>query len=193
MRCRSRAARSWRVKRWSLLLYSSAWEAGTKCGQKTESENLLQTRTQSTGIRRAREVVQRLSTLDEDDLELLVAATQSERGHLLWAAACRHYALIAEFAEEVLRERFLVMATKIDHGDFDAFFRSKTLWHEELGSISETTRQKLRSSMFRMLAEAGLISGDNQIVAAVLSARVEARLTLRTPSDLRFFPVRGDV
>ena len=36
-----------------------------------------------------------------DDIadELLKGATATERGHLLWAAACRRYDLIGEFAE----------------------------------------------------------------------------------------------
>lgn len=155
-----------------------------------ESANLLQARTQSSGVRRSREVVQRLSHLNDADIELLTVATPSERGHLLWTAACRHYSLIGQFAEEVLRERFLVMAPTIDYDDFDAFFRSKALWHEELEAIQGSTYRKLRSSVFRMLTEAGLVDVHNHIQPALLSTRVEARLATRTPSDVRFFPVR---
>ena len=72
--------------------------------------NLLQARTHRTGVRLASETVQRLSTLADDEVGLLIEATASERAYLLWAAACRRYEFIGEFAEEVVRERFLLLA-----------------------------------------------------------------------------------
>ena len=42
--------------------------------------NLLQARTYRTGVRLVRETVKRLSALTDDEVELLVEATASERG-----------------------------------------------------------------------------------------------------------------
>lgn len=156
-----------------------------------ESNNLLQSRTRSSGLRLAREVIQRLSVLTEDDIGLLVDATPSERGHLMWAAACRRYDLIGEFAEEVMRERFLVLAPTLNYEDFDSFIRSKALWHEELIDMKDSTMRKLRATTFRMLVEAGLLSEAHRILQPVLSARVADTLARRTPSDIRFFPTEG--
>lgn len=156
-----------------------------------EEANLLQSRTRSSGVRLAREVVQRLAVLTDAELELLLDATPTERGHLLWAAACRRYALIGEFAEEVLRERFLLLAPRLEHDDFDSFLRGKALWHHELGDLRESTRLKLRATLFRMLREAGLLAKDGRILRAVLSDRVAEALEARKPSDLRFFPTGG--
>ncbi|WP_088896815.1 DUF1819 family protein [Rhodococcus sp. BUPNP1] len=153
-------------------------------------DNLLQTRTRSSGARLGREVAQRLAALSVDEIELFLDATPTERGQLMWVAACRRYALIGEFAEEVLRERFLVLAHTLDYDDFDSFIRSKALWHEEVVDLKESTLIKLRATVFRMLAEAGLLS-DGRIVPAVLSARVAERLDARVPSDVRFFPTDG--
>lgn len=153
-------------------------------------ENLLQARTYRTSVRLAREMVKRLSTLTDDEVGLLVEATASERAHLMWVAACRRYALIGEFAEEVLRERYLTLASTLGYEDFDSFVRTKALWHEELVAIKESTLQKLRSNVFKMLQEAGLLSEAGSIVPAVLSERVAARLSARTPSELRFFPTQ---
>lgn len=152
--------------------------------------NLLQTRTNSTGVRLVRETVKRLSALADGEIRLLVEATASERAHLMWAAACRRYELIGEFAEEVLRERFLLLASTLRHEDFDSFVRTKALWHEELAQIKTSTLQKLRSNMFKMLQEAELLSEAGYIMPAVLSERVATVLNARTPSDLRYFPTR---
>lgn len=164
-----------------------------KVRQLIQEDNLLQARTVSTGHRRAREVAQRLAVLSEHELELLVDSTTSERGHLLWAAACRRYDLIGEFAEEVLRERFLLLTPTLDHDDFDSFIRSKALWHEEVAALKDSTLRKLRSNVFRMLVEAGLLTEDDRILQAVISNRVADVLSARTPSDIQFFPTGGAV
>ena len=152
--------------------------------------NLLQARTYRTGVRLVRETVKRLSALTDDEIELLLEATGPERAHLMWAAACRRYELIGDFAEEVLRERFLILASTLGHEDFDSFIRTKALWHEELAAIKDSTLQKLRSNVFKMLQEAELLSKAGYIMPAVLSERVVAVLRARTPSDLRFFPTQ---
>ncbi|MDQ2839054.1 MAG: DUF1819 family protein [Actinomycetota bacterium] len=152
--------------------------------------NLLQARTHSTGVRLVRETVKRLSVLTDHEVALLVEATASERGHLMWVAACRCYELIGEFAEEVLRERFLLLAQTLGYEEFDSFVRAKGLWHEELAALKDSTLQKLRSNVFKMLREAELLSDAGTIVPAVLSERVAARLSASTPSDVRFFPTQ---
>jgi len=152
--------------------------------------NTLQARTHSTRVRRVRETVKRLSALTDGELELLTEVTAPERAHLMWAAACRRYELIGDFATEVVRERFLVLASTLGYEHFDSFIRSKALWHEELAAIKESTLRKLRSNLFSMLQEAELLSKAGYIAPAVLSERVMAALGAHNPSDLRFFPIR---
>lgn len=150
--------------------------------------NLLQARTTSSLVRLTRETVQRLATLGSDEIELLITASPTERHHLMWTAACRRYMLIGDFAEEVLRERYLLMVPTLNTDDFDRFLTGKSLWHPELDDLKPSTRQKLRQTLFRMLREAGLYTAAGDIVPAVISDRVAEVLDGRTPSDLRFFP-----
>ena len=152
--------------------------------------NLMQARTYRTGVRLVRETVKRLSALADDEIALLVEATASERAYLMWAAACGRYELIGEFAEEVLRERFLLLASTLGYEDFDSFVRTKALWHEELAQIKDSTLQKLRSNVFKMLREAELLSEAGHIMPAVLSERVATVLRSHNPSDLRYFPTQ---
>jgi hypothetical protein len=155
-----------------------------------EEGNLLQSRTVASARRRAREITQRLSLMSDDELEVMAIASSGERAHLLWAAACRRYRLIGEFAEEVLRERFLTLAEIVTQDDFDAFLFGKAIWHGEIAELKESTTRKLRANVFRMLVEAGLLGDDGRIIPALLSERVAKLLDARTPSDLRYFPVR---
>ena len=153
------------------------------------ADNLLQARTASSGFRLAREVAQRLAVLTDTELDLLQDASPSERGHLMWIAACRRYAFIGDFAEEVVRERFLLLTPTLGYDDFDSFVRGKALWHPELAEVKDSTLQKLRSTVFRMLTEAGLLAGG-EIVNAALSERVRDALDAQLPSDLRYLPAR---
>jgi hypothetical protein len=163
------------------------WDQVRQLGVK---DNLLQTRTHTAGVRLVREAVQRLAALTDDEVQLLIDATVSERACLMWAAACRRYDLLGEFAEEVLQERFLVRAVTLEYRDFDSFWQAKALWHEELAKTAESTLRKLRSNVFKMLREADLLSDDWQITPAILSERVADALGARSPSDLRFFPAQ---
>jgi hypothetical protein len=165
------------------------WERVREVGV---SGNLLQARTHTAGVRLVRETVQRLAVLFDDEVDLLIEATVSEKASLMWAAACRRYDFIGEFAEEVVRERFLLFTQTLKYQDFDSFVRAKAVWHEELGALTDSTLQRLRRNVFKMLREADLLSKDEQIVAAVLSERVAALLSARSPSDLRFFPTWQD-
>lgn len=154
-----------------------------------ECDNLLQARTAASSTRLAREVVQRLATLTDPELNLLLDATATERGHLLWVAACRHYDLVGDFAQDVVRERFLLMRPALTHGDFDDFIAAKALWHPELTDLKPSTLQRLRSNVFLMLRQAALMADDGTLNRVVLSHRVADALTTRTPSDARFFPI----
>lgn len=123
-------------------------------------------------------------------LALLRDAGPSERGHLMWVAACRRYAFIGDFAEDVVRERFLLLTPTLSYDDFDGFVRGKALWHPELAELKGSTLQKLRSTVFQMLTEAGLLA-DGEIVHAILSDRVRDVLDAEVPSSARFLPTRG--
>lgn len=151
-------------------------------------KNLLQSRTSSSSARLTRETIQRLSVLTDSEVVLLTAASPTEQRHLLWAAACRRYELIGDFAEEVVRERFLLMTPTLGTEDFERFMTGKSLWHPELDELKPSTRAKLQQCVFRMLHEVGLRSEEGAIVAAVLSERVHEALAARGPSDIRFFP-----
>lgn len=159
--------------------------------RRLDDENLLQARTVSSARRLGREIVQRLSALTDTEIAILVESTAIERGHLMWVAACRRYRLVGEFAEEVVRERFLLLAPTLVPGDFDSFVLSKAVWHDELAEMAESTHRRLRSNVLLMLREAGLLSEAGQIVPTVLSERVCDVLVESDLRDMHFFPIHN--
>lgn len=152
------------------------------------NSNSLQQRTVQSRRTMSREVVGRLSELVDPELDLLSEGSSQEQAELMWVAACRRYGLLAEFAEEVVRERFLLLTPTLTLTDFDVFVRGKSMWHAELNDLAESTGRKLRQNTFRMLREAGLIGEDGVILRTILSPRLDDLLRERSPSDVRFFP-----
>ena len=152
------------------------------------NDNLLQVRTAAAALRISKELVSRLELLELPELEELVHGNLHDRGALLWVAACRRYAIIHDFAVEVLREHYLLLRRQISFGDYDAFYNSKALWHTELDEIATSTQHKLRQNLFRMLRDADLISDQQHIQDAMLSPRLAQLLARRGQDELLVFP-----
>ena len=153
------------------------------------TDNSFQARKQASATRVARELAFRLEGLSEDELNLLQEGNDQERRQILWIAICRRYRLVAEFALEVMRERFLNFGPPLQLTDFDAFYDRKADWAEELDKLAPVTRNKLRQVLFRMLREAGLITDDGTIQPVLLSERVQRVVGREHSSDLLYFPV----
>jgi hypothetical protein len=139
--------------------------------------------------RTLREIVNRISTLSDEELGYLVqVADRQDQQALLWLATCRAYRFVREFATEVIHERFLSFQLDLPLESFDVLFAAKAEWDEGLAGISPTTRAKLRQVLFRMMREANVISDDNKILSAYVSPRLKAILAEKNPRDLVVFP-----
>ncbi|WP_332751179.1 DUF1819 family protein [Hydrogenophaga sp.] len=167
-------------------LWTADW-VGTRSD--VRAENLLQLRTAAASTRISKELIARLQELDRDELEELRDANVRDQSYLLWVAACRRYVFLREFASEVLREHYLARRTQLTVSDYDAFFNSKALWHEELEGLADSTQKKLKQNLFRMLREAGLVTPQHLIQAALLSPRIAQLIARRDRRDLFVFPV----
>ena len=153
------------------------------------TENLLQSRTLSTLKKVCGEVISRLKTLSPRELNYLAQTNHQEQAYLLWIAVCRRYEFIADFATEVLRERYITLKSDLSYEDFDAFFNQKAEWHEELERITQSTRSKSRQVLFRILREANLLSDNNIIHAAMLSSELLVLLREECANDIFYFPI----
>ena len=158
--------------------------------QIVKEQNLLQSRTNSRTIRTLRELTQRLKKLSDEQLELLVEGDLQEQKYLLWYAICKTYSFIQEFAVEVLFEKFMSLNLELTELDYEAFFNRKADWHEELETITVTTKTKLKTVIFRMLRESGLITDDNRIIQALPSQKLIEALKPDAPMSYQIFPLQ---
>jgi len=123
------------------------------------------------------------------ELQVLIDGNSQEQAQILWLAICRKHKFIYEFAVEVLREKFLTLRYDLAYSDFDAFFNAKAAWSDQLDNLTDSTREKLRQVLFRILHESGLLSVNNLINPIVLSSRVVNAVGNSSLEDLIVFPV----
>ncbi len=178
------------VKLAELYLDQGDWNA---VRDKVLTENLLQTRTLTTLQRVSREIISRLKTLYPDELDLLIHGTVQEQGYLLWISVCRCYQFVADFAVEIIRERYLGLKIDLHYEDFDSYFHKKSESHPELDKIRPATRNKLRQVLFKILREAELLTGDNTINSAMLTPRLLEAIPQANRRDILFFPMSESV
>ena len=142
--------------------------------------------------RTLREIVNRLMTLEDDEICFLIDdAGRQEQQYLLWVATCRAYRFVREYAVEVICDRYLAYQLELPLESFDIFFDAKAEWDDGIASISDSTRNKLRQILFRIMREAGIISEDHKIQSVYLSPQLRVLIAATNPTNLVVFPGVG--
>ena len=158
--------------------------------QQVLRENLLQMRTDNSAKRIFSEISSRLRQLTPAQMDLLLAGGRREQNYLLWLAYCKRYRFVYDFAVEVLREKFLRRDMALPYEAYDIFFNDKAEWHPEVARAAAATRQKQRQFLFRIMREAELLTGQNEIIPALLSPRLTAVIRDDDPAHLAIYPVQ---
>ena len=160
-----------------------------KTTRQINDQNLLQSRVQSTTTRKLREVCARLQGLTPPQIELLVSGSRTEQNLLLWLACCKRYQLLADFAQEILHDKFIRLDLTISLIEVGNFVETKSVWHEELENLKESTRTKLVTVMMRMLREAELISNDQVIRPQLMSPQLARVIAADSFELFNIYPV----
>lgn len=170
----------------AVYLQQSDWAAAKAV---VLQNNLLQTRTESTALRKLRELIPRLSRLTHKQLQLIVSGSISEQRSLLWLSVCKRNTILKDFAQMVVREKYLTLDLLIRTTDFEQFVESQSVWHEELEQLTPNTRAKLATVAMRMLREAELISPEGIIQPTLMSKELARVIRDDDKTWFEVFPV----
>ena len=154
-----------------------------------EAERVFAGRTTRAVQRLTQEVVDRAATLTPDEQQLAREGSAEDRQNLAWLAATRRYAILAVFARDVLREKFITLDLNLSIDDFDRFWIAQSQWHPEVEATTDSTKQKLRQNLFKMLRQADYLTADNTIESAYLSPTFIEAIHPNSPQDLDIFPI----
>lgn len=135
-------------------------------------DNLLQIRTIAAQQRIYSEAYTRIKILSEAALHILANGSREEQCQIIWYAICRKYDFILDFAMEVLLEKVKRHEFEITKADFNLFFNTKSELYEKLSNISEGSRKKLQSNLFRMLVSSGITDAEMKLRLLIVSPTV---------------------
>lgn len=152
-------------------------------------KNLLQTRMKSSSKRMSSEIINKLMLLNNEELNFLIKGMESDQKLLLWIATCRRYTFIRDFSIEVIIYNYKNLKKVVNKDEFDIFFNQKSLTHPELDKITELTRNKLRSVMFKNMREAGIIDKSGLIIPTFPSNEFISLLKNSSPEDIYILPI----
>lgn len=153
--------------------------------------NLIQAKRISSLKRIVSELVSRLKTLSDREIDFLIKADYPAREYLLWIAVCRCYSFFGDFATEVVYQHFMSGKSSVTFDDYAVFFNAKAQWHTELSLLKDSTRGKLRQILFKILRECGILDKYKTIIP-ILPPRSFLSI-LRTVNDreIMYFPIHN--
>jgi len=124
-------------------------------------ENYLQKRAISTLKRQFIEIKKRISNLNNEELEFLVK-NDYEAKYIIMLSSFKTYKMLSDFVLEVIRSKYFKGDLKILDSDFETFIESKKLAYENLNSITDSTKYKLKQVMFKMFEESDIITSTKE-------------------------------
>ena len=148
--------------------------------------NILQTNTLSSSKRIFREISLRLKSLSQQEQEFFIRSNYVDQSILIWISICRTYKFIGDFSSMIISEKFNSYQLEIEYSDFNYFFEKQQVLHEELRTLKDSTRKKLRQVIFRIMKDLNIISKDKEITPLLPSLELKG-VTKSTRKDLKLF------
>lgn len=135
-------------------------------------DNLLQIRTVTAQKRIYSEAYTRVNLLSDEAMEILANGIREEQCQIIWYAICMKYDFVREFALEVMAEKVKRHEFEITVADFNLYFNTKADLYEKLAGISEGSRKKIQTNLFRMLVSSGITDSEMKLRLMIVSPRV---------------------
>ena len=120
-------------------------------------ENLMGKEKLSTNKRFLSLMKQRLATLNDVELDLLVNGNIAVRRVIVLLAICKAHPFVYDYVTEQVRSIFYNMQERVTYASFNEFFNEKKYEHPELEQITDLTVAKMRQVIFHIMEQTELI------------------------------------
>jgi hypothetical protein len=127
------------------------------------TRNILQTRSPATARRLARLIRARLEMMGPDLWKLICDGKGLLATHAAFAAAVKHSTLLGDFLGIVVAEQHRTFGITLSNKLFAEYLMGCRERDKNMPLWSETTRLRIRSSVFQMLAQAGYIENTRNL------------------------------
>lgn len=143
------------------LLLKKVDEEGWK--DAIHTRNILQARTPATASRLTKLIRGRLETMGPELWELIRDGKGNVATHAVFACAVKHSPLLGDFLNLVVSEQYRVFSTALTNKLWADYLLGCRERDPNMPQWNETTRRRLRSSVFQMLAQAGYIESTRTL------------------------------
>ena len=126
------------------------------------NENVLQTRNPATAIRLGRLIRKRFELMDAELWKLVRDGSAVIATHAILAAAIKHSPLLGDFLDLVVRDQCRIFAKTLTNQLWNEYIDNCRGRDPDMPLWNESTRRRLRSSVFQILAQAGYINNTKQ-------------------------------
>ncbi|MGO8903143.1 MAG: DUF1819 family protein [Isosphaeraceae bacterium] len=126
-------------------------------------KNVLQTRSPASAKRLTRLIRGRLELMNADLWRLVRDGEATIATHALLAAAIKQSALLGDFLDLVVREQYEVFSERLTNSLWDQYMDDCRGRDPEMPEWHESTRRRLRSSVFQILTQAGFVQDTRSL------------------------------
>jgi hypothetical protein len=126
-------------------------------------KNILQARNPETARRLARLIRGRLEMMEANIWQLVRDGDSRVATHAVFAAAIKHSALLGDFLDLIVREQFQLFLPVLSKQIWEKYLAGCRGRDPEMPQWNESTKRRLRSSVFQTLAQAGYIENTKNL------------------------------
>lgn len=126
-------------------------------------DNVLQTRSRETAVRLGRLLRRRLASMDASLWTLVRDGSGLTATHACLAAAVKCSFLLGDFLDLVVREEYRAYTPALTVRHWEEYLAACRNRDPEMGDFTEATRNRLRSTVFQILAQAGYIENTRTL------------------------------
>jgi hypothetical protein len=127
------------------------------------TKNVLQARSPATAMRLTKLIRGRLETMGPELWKLVRDGKGSVATHAGLAAAVKHSPLLGDFLDLVVGEQYRLFGTALTNTMFADYLEGCRERDPDMPQWNESTRNRLRSSVFQMLAQAGYVENTRSL------------------------------
>ena len=137
-----------------------------------------------TSKREFAEIVLRLKSLTKEEIEYLADSNIEDRKHVALLAFGRTYSFFGDFIREIVENKISLFDLQLTDRDYNAFVSKKSIDHDELDQLADSTKYKIKQVTMKVLAQAGVIDDikNRNIIVPHLDSRLERIIVEQNPS-----------
>ena len=153
------------------------------------SNDVLRREKYATSKRQFQELSKRIRTLTHLQIEILAKGDPDEQKKMTHLALCKTYELYHDFVTDVLNEKIQVFDRTVTDLDYNSFISRKKVDHPELDELAQSTQLKVKTVIFRMLEQTGMIDSvsNSAILPQYLAMNLENAVIMDHPKWLACF------